>query len=161
MEYEYNKTYEFYVDANFGNLPVETVNQLFQDGRVASHFLERQLEVWFPKLKFVNGKGYDHIDIDTGRKLDQKSFTKGGMGFAPSAMLGAGRKIDLDEAHSHANTIDYIACDVVNFPHVRVRFVRGNELIEQYPAKACKVPFSARESFFNVQNNQQGLLSYA
>jgi hypothetical protein len=149
MEYEYNKTYEFNIEAGFGTLPKETVNAVFQDGRVASHFLERQLEVWFPKLTFVNAKGYDHVDADSGRQLDQKSFTKSGMGFAPSAMLGAGRKINLDEAHDHANTIDYIACDVVDFPRVRVRFVRGDKLIQEYPAKACRVPFSARESFFS------------
>ena len=53
--------------------------------------------------------------------------------------------IDLDEAHSHANTIDYIACDV--YPYVRVRFVRGNELIEQHLQRHARF-LSARERFF-------------
>lgn len=146
--YEYDKTYTFQVSATFQDLPQELVNEMFQDGRVASKFLENQLPFWFSSLDFVDAKGYDHVDVLTRRKLDAKCFTKGGMGFAPSGMYGKGRKVNLEEAHAHADTIDYIACDVVEFPTVRVRFVRGSEIIKQYPNKGCRVPLADREKFF-------------
>lgn len=148
MKIEYNKTYTFTVDASFGSLPKEVINQMFQDGRVASKFLENQLPFWFEALDYKDAKGYDHIDTETERKLDAKCFTKGGMQFAPSGMYGKGRKVNIEEAHEHANTIDYIACDVVEFPTVRVRFVKGTTLIDQYPNKGCKVPLKDREKFF-------------
>ena len=44
------------------------------------------------------------------------------------------------------------ACDIVDFPKVRVRFISGKDLIEKYPGKRCKVPFAERESFFTVDN---------
>tara|TARA_B100000925_G_scaffold85656_1_gene61356 strand:+ start:1605 stop:2057 length:453 start_codon:yes stop_codon:yes gene_type:complete len=148
MEYSYNKTYTFEVNASFGDLPKETIDVMFRDGRVASKFLEHHLPVWFPELDFVDAKGYDHVNIQTGRKLDAKCFTKGGLTFAPSVMLGAGRRIIEQEVHDHAETIDYIACDVVEFPKVRIRFVTGTDLVKNYPGKYCKVPFSQREKFF-------------
>ena len=88
-----NKVYEFECDATFGTLSQKCVNNLFTDGRHASGFLELQLEQWFPELTFVDGKGYDHVDV-TGKKYDAKCFTKGGAKFCPSVMLGAGRSID-------------------------------------------------------------------
>jgi hypothetical protein len=152
MKIEYNKCYDFTINASFGDLPKSVIEEILKDGRLSSHFLERQLEVWFPELTFVNAKGYDHIRADSDILYDQKCFTKGGLGFAPSKMLGAGRHIDLEEAHAHANTIHYIACDIVDFPKVRVRFISGKDLIEKYPGKRCKVPFAERESFFTVDN---------
>ena len=146
MKVEYNKTYHFTVSAAFGDIPQEKVNELFQDGRRASHFLEIQLEYWFPELTFVNAKGYDHVRKNSDKLYDAKCFTKGGLTYAPSVMLGAGRKVVKEDAHEHAKSIDYIACDVVDFPHVRVRFVSGNDMVEQYPS--TRIPFKDREVFF-------------
>ena len=146
MKIKYDKNYNFEIDTKFGSLSLERVNKKFQDGRVASHFLELQLEEWFPELTFVNAKGYDHVRKGSDILYDQKCFTKGGLGFAPSKMLGAGRKINIEEAHAHANTIDYIACDITEFPKVVVRFVKGSELVNNYPT--CKVKYNQREEFF-------------
>ena len=146
MDIKYNKNYNFEIDAKFGSLSPERVNKKFQDGRVASHFLELQLEEWFPELTFVNAKGYDHVRKNSDILYDQKCFTKGGLGFAPSRMVGAGRKIDLNEAHAHAKTIDYIACDIIDFPKVKVRFVKGSDLVEKYPS--CRVRPNQREELF-------------
>jgi hypothetical protein len=146
MEIEYNKNYTFEVPASFGDLPASVLTEVLRDGRLASHFLERQLEVWFPELTFVNAKGYDHVRKGSDILYDQKCFTKGGLGFAPSKMLGAGRKINIQEAHAHANTIDYIACDITEFPKVVVRFVKGSDLVNDYPT--CKVTYNQREQFF-------------
>jgi len=149
MKIEYNKVYNFDVKASFGDLPQETVNKKFRDGRAASHFLEMQLEVWFPELTFVDAKGHDHVD-ENGKKYDQKCFTKGGLGFAPSHMGGKGRVFVKEEAHDHARDVTYICCDIVDFPNVKVVFKRGRQLIEQYPQ--CKVKFAQREEFFTVDN---------
>ena len=146
MGIKYNHNYYFTFPATFGDLPNEKIEEILKDGRLASHFLERQLEIDFPELTFVNAKGYDHIRKDSTTLYDQKCFTKGGLGFAPSRMVGAGRKIDFNEAHAHANTIDYIACDIVDFPKVCVRFVKGSDLVEKYPS--CRVKFNQREELF-------------
>lgn len=148
MKYNYNKTYKFEVAASFDELPKDVINNMFKDGRVASKFIENILPIWFPELEFVDAKGYDHVNLETGRKLDAKCFTKGGLTFAPSVMIGAGRKIDESAVHEHAETIDYIACDVVDFPQVRIRFVKGSDLVKDYPGKYCKIPFKERDKFF-------------
>lgn len=146
MKIKYNQNYDFTVNAAFGDLPTSVLEEILKDGRLASHFLERQLEVWFPELTFVNAKGYDHVRKGSDILYDQKCFTKGGLTFAPSKMLGAGRKIVFEEAHAHANTIDYIACDIIDFPKVRVRFCKGSDLVKKYPS--CKVKHTQRDEFF-------------
>lgn len=150
MKIEYNKTFTFEVPVMFGDLPKELLHEMFKDGRVASKFLENHIPVWFPELEFVDAKGYDHVNKETGRQLDAKCFTKGGLCFAPSVMLGAGRKIDSEAVIAHAKTIDYIACDVVDFPTVRIRFVTGTDLLENYPNKSFKISSSKRKEFLEL-----------
>ena len=130
---------------SFGDLSDDELSLMFTDGRLASHFLERQLTKWYPELTFVDKRGYDHVD-EEGHKYDQKCFTKGGLGFAPSHMGGKGRVFVQEEAHEHAKDITYICCDVVDFPIVKVKFARGSDLIVDYPK--CKIPFSKRQEFF-------------
>jgi len=141
-------TYDEYTIDNiqFGDLSAEILAEMFTDGRLASHFLERQLCEWYPWLKFVDQKGYDHISA-AGRKYDQKCFTKGGLTFSPSNMTGKGRSFNEEVAHEHAKDIVYICCDIVDFPTVRVKFSKGSDLIKKFPK--CKIPFSKREAFFN------------
>ena len=124
---EINKKYSFECDASFGTLSQERVHELFTDGRRASGFLELQLEEWFPSLKFVDGKGYDHIDKN-GIKYDAKCFTRRGAKFCPSVMLGAGRSVNEEKLWEHANNMVYIFCDIVNFPKVNVIFKNGSDL---------------------------------
>lgn len=131
---------------SFGDLSSDELDAMFTDGRLASHFLERQLTKWYPFLSFVDKRGYDHLDNE-GNKYDQKCFTKGGLGFAPSHMGGKGRVFVQEEAHAHAKDITYICCDVVDFPTVRVKFAKGEELIKEFPK--CKIAFSKREEFFS------------
>ena len=141
---ELNKTYEFACPASFGTLSQEKVNKLFTDGRRASGFLEIQLEEWFPELTFEDGKGYDHVDRE-GLRYDAKCFTKGGAKFCPSGMLGMGRKVNEEELWEHANDMIYIFTDVVEFPKVMVRFVKGSDLT-QYTK--VSIPFKDRNVLF-------------
>ena len=142
---ELNKTYTYKCDAAFGTLSQKKVNKLFTDGRRASGFLEIQLEEWFPNLTFVDGKGYDHVD-KKGLKYDAKCFTKGGSKFCSSKYLGVGRSLDVKEHEAHAENIIYIFTDVVEFPKVQVRFVKGSDLIQTY--KKGSIPFSHRNILF-------------
>jgi len=140
-------TQTFTIDnVSFGDLTKEQCNDILTDGRLASHFLERQLEIWYPYLTFVDGKGHDHVDTD-GNLYDQKCFTKGGLAFAPSNMIGKGRSIDEAVATNHCKDIIYICCDIIDFPTVRVKFVTGKELMKDYPK--FKVPHKDREVFFS------------
>ena len=142
---ELNKTYTYECDATFGTLSHEKVNKLFTDGRRASGFLEIQLEEWFPDLTFEDGKGYDHVDIND-QKYDAKCFTKGGAKFCSSKYLGVGRSLNVEEHEAHAANIIYIFTDVVEFPKVQVRFVKGSDLITKYTKGS--IPFKDRNVLF-------------
>ena len=148
MNTQYNTTYEFDFTGKiqFGDMPVEQLHKLFQDGRVASKFLEHTIPTWFPDLEFVDAKGYDHVSKTTERKFDLKGFTKGGASYAPSTMLGAGRKIDKAVLHEHAESIDYIISDVTEFPKVRVVFKKGTDLVRDYPSG--KISVKERNTLF-------------
>ena len=143
-EIELNKTYTYECDATFGTLSQEKVNKLFTDGRRASGFLEIQLEEGFPDLTFEDGKGYDHVDIND-QKYDAKCFTKGGAKFCSSKYLGVGRSLNVEEHEAHAANIIYIFTDVVEFPKVQVRFVKGSDLT-QYTKGS--IPFKDRNVLF-------------
>ena len=146
MDIVYNKNYNKKVDVTVGGLSTEQVDGKLKDGRLASHLLELLLEVWFPELTCVDQKGYDHIREGSDILYDQKSFTKGGLQFAPSSMYGAKRSVDYDVAHAHANSIDYIATDITEFPKVVVRFVKGSDLVKDHPS--CKVSYAKRDKLF-------------
>lgn len=147
MTIELNKTYNFTVDnVSFGDIPPERIPTFFQDGRVAAFLLEEQLTHWFPELTRIEGnKDHDHIDRK-GRKYDAKGFTKGGLRFMPSSMIGIGRKLDNEVARKKAAGLIYICCDIVEFPKVRVKFIYGKDLIQEYPK--CEVKPRHREVLF-------------
>ena len=134
---EYDKVYEYDLAGSysFGTLPKVVLEEVLKDGRVASHMLEPQIEVWFPELKHVKGcKGHDHIHRRDGRLFDAKNFTRsGGCKFMPSNMLGTGRKFDQDEFVKKTSGMSYIICDIVDFPRVRIIFKDGKELAQRYP----------------------------
>jgi hypothetical protein len=142
-----NKTYTFEINKiAFGDIPKDRLPIFFQDGRVASFFLEEQLQHWFPELRRIEGnKPYDHLDNEENR-YDAKNFTKHGLKFMPSNQLGEGRKFVAEIAHAKAAQLCYICCDIVDFPKVRVRFVDGADMIKEYPR--CTVPKSHREVLF-------------
>lgn len=137
---EYNKTYEFDLTGRvqFGDLPIELIHRLFTDGRVASKFLEHHLPVWFPELEFVDAQGYDHVRTSDGRRFDLKGFTPRGACYAPSEMLGKGRKITVDVVHAHAREIDYVFSDITEFPRVRIVFKQGTDMVTEFPTTKIK-----------------------
>lgn len=135
MKVNLNEIFEFDLTGKvgFGDMPIESLYELFKDGRVASKFLENIIPSWFPELTFVDQDGYDHINEVTNVKYDLKGFTRGGANYAPSTMIGAGRKINKEQMHAHAQTINYIFSDITEFPKVRIIFKTGTEMIEKFP----------------------------
>ena len=147
MLIELNETYEFEIENySFADLTQEELNKLYQDGRYASPFLEIQLTKWFNELTHVPGnKWRDHFGKN-GKSYDAKNFTKNGLKFKPSNMLGQGRTYVAEVAHKKAKKLIYICCDIVEFPKIRVRFVEGSELVKQYPK--CEISSANREAFY-------------
>jgi len=146
--FKFNKVYHFDLTGAyaFGDLSEEVLTEVFKDGRVASHLLERQLTEWFPSLVHI-GKCKDHDHVDTiGRKFDAKNFTKNGLKFMPSSMLGVGRKFDQKLFESKTKKMNYICCDIRNFPKIRVVFKRGSNLSKVYGNGV--VPISSSERLF-------------
>ena len=133
---------------SFGNLSQESVIEIFKDGRVFSHFIEKWLENNYP-LKHISGcKSYDFIDKKFPETLyDEKTFTSKGCSFCPSNMLGQGRVFDKEKFEE--KTIKLIFCIVsnINFPEIKVKFIRGIDLIKLYPKG--KIPSKDYIKFFN------------
>ena len=151
---EFDKVYDFDLTGtlSFGTLPVNKVISAYKDGRAASHLLEPQLTVWFPNLKHVKGcKGYDHINrLDENIQYDAKNLTQaGGCKFMPSGMIGTGRKFDQEQFLFKTENMNYIICDIVDFPKVRVIFKKGKELAKKYPKG--NITLSKREELFGVE----------
>ena len=145
-----NETQTFTIENNgFGNLPLEITNEVFKDGRTFSHFIER----WIPNqhqyscLEWVKGcKEYDFID-NKNVKYDEKTFTRNGCKFVPSNMLGAGRTFDKEVFEKKANNLIYCIVSNVNFPEIKIKFVKGSELIQKYPKG--NIPLKDHVKFFN------------
>jgi len=135
----YDKVFEFDFtgQVQVGPLSEAALHKLFKDGRIASHFLEQCIPLWFSDLTFVDKKGYDHED-STGHKYDLKGFTVRGASYVPSKMLGAGRKINLVEVENHAKYISYIFSDITNFPKVRIVFKTGKVMLKNFPSGKVK-----------------------
>ena len=104
-----NKTVTHKVtEFKFGDLTSEELKDTFQDGRIASWFMEQQLPYWYPELTRVTGqKDHDHID-NTGRLFDQKTFTARGVTCLPSNQQGKGRTFNEEAAYEKANKLIYI-----------------------------------------------------
>jgi hypothetical protein len=150
----FDKVYTFDLTGtiSFGDLTTLALIDIFKDGRVASHLLEPQLAIWFPEIRHIKGcKGYDHVNkLDENIKYDAKNLTQaGGCKFMPSGMIGTGRKFDKEQFLFKTKDMNYIICDIVDFPIVSVTFKRGQELAERYP-NGC-ISLSKRQELFGVE----------
>ena len=80
-------------------------------------------------------------------KYDQKTFTKNGCKYMPSNMIGEGRSFNQDIFEKKAKQLIYIIVSNVHFPEIMVRFVKGCDLIVDYPTG--NIPFKDFDKFFN------------
>lgn len=145
MQFEYDKTYIYTImNVTFSDFPAEELNELFRDGRISSHFMERDLGKRF-NLKHVPGcKDHDLVGLDL--KIDEKTFTRGGCKFMPSNMIGTGRSFNKEEFIKKSSNLVYAIVSVVDFPEIKTRFVKGDKLAEKYPTG--EISFNKHAYFF-------------
>lgn len=148
----FNKTFIFnLVDYSFGNLPSQMIIDIFKDGRPFSHFIEKWLSLNFELIHIGGCKAYDFVDEndenDENIKYDQKTFTLRGCKFMPSNMIGEGRKFDKEIFETKAQNLNYIIVSNVNFPEIKIKFVKGTDLINTYPNGV--IPSKDFIKFFN------------
>jgi len=154
IEIDYDTVYEFDLTGKvtFWDLPLEEVHELFRDGRTASRFLELKIPYLFYDFKYVDEKGYDWLRQTIGKKVEGKCVTRNGCKFCPSSMVGSNRKIVPSEVKKtiEDEDLDFILMDIVEFPIVRLRFVKGIDLITTHPK--CDITKAAkwRKKYFNV-----------
>tara|TARA_B100000900_G_C20405313_1_gene644481 strand:- start:319 stop:795 length:477 start_codon:yes stop_codon:yes gene_type:complete len=148
---ELNKTFNHTIENyGFGNLSDENCIEILKDGRVFSHFIEVWLAENYPLIHVKGCKKYDFIDKNCPEILyDEKTFTKGGCKFCPSNMLGQGRTFD--QALFEKKTKKLIFCIVsnINFPNIKVRFVKGETLLENEKWRKGTIPLKDHVEFFN------------
>jgi hypothetical protein len=134
-------------DVSFGGLPQEQVNEIFKDGRPFSHFIEHWLAANYPLIHVPGCKAYDHVDkVFQETFYDEKTFTKGGCKFVPSSMIGTGRKFDRVKFEAKTRKLIFSVVSNVAFPEIKVKFVKGTDLMEMYPSG--KIPFGDHAKFF-------------
>ena len=134
---------------SFGNLPQAIIIEIFKDGRPFSHFIEKWLMLNYELIHIGGCKSYDFVDSnDENIKYDQKTFTKkGGCNFMPSNMIGEGRKFNKEIFEEKAKQLIYIIVSNVNFPEIKIKFVKGVDLIVDYPTG--KIPSKDLVKFFD------------
>jgi hypothetical protein len=146
---EYGKTYVHVIEGfGFGNLSASTIIDIYKDGRPFSHFIEPWLAINYPLIHVKGCKKYDHTDINNENvKYDQKTFTLGGCKFMPSNMIGEGRTFNKEIFEEKAKKLIYIIVSNINFPEIKIKFVRGIDLIIEYPKGI--IPLKDFDKFFN------------
>jgi hypothetical protein len=132
----------------FGDLPPVVLREIFKDGRVFSHFIERFLAQEYGLRHITGCKGHDLVDPDDPTvKYEQKTFTQGGCKFVPSNMLGQGRHFDQEVFDEKSKNLNYIIVSNINFPEIKIRFVKGSELAAKY--RNGQINFKDHDAFFN------------
>ena len=132
---ELNKTFEHeIVNISFGNLSREACIAILKDGRPFSHFIEVWLAENYPLVHVKGCKKHDFTDSNYPTILyDEKTFTSKGCSFCPSNMLGQGRKFDKEEFEEKSKKLIFCIVSNIDFPKIKIKFVRGSDLIKLYP----------------------------
>ena len=140
MQVIFNKTFTSTIqDISFGNLPQEILRNLFSDGRIFSHFMERILAQDYGLTHVTGCKGHDLVDPnDPQIKYEQKTFTGNGCKFMPSNMIGQGRHFDKAVFDEKSKGLNYIIVSNLRFPEIKVRFIKGSDLATMYPMGEIK-----------------------
>jgi len=146
---ELAKTYTHTIEEfSFDNLPKSVIIETYKDGRAFSHFIEPWLAINYPLIHIKGCKKHDHVDMnDENIKYDQKTFTKRGCKFMPSNMIGEGRTFNTEIFQEKAKKLIYIIVSNINFPEIKIKFMRGIDLIVDYPNGI--IPLKEFDKFFN------------
>jgi len=131
---------------SFGNIPNPILKEIYTDGRAFSHLIEPWLAVNYPLTHIKGCRNHDHVDNENSQ-YDQKTFTKRGCNFMPSNMIGEGRTFNKEIFEEKAKHLIYIIVSNIHFPEIKIKFVRGIDLLVNYPNG--KIPLKDFDKFFN------------
>ena len=143
-------TFNFTNDVQFGDLPLEILYDIFQDGRICSELLSHTFARRFSDLTYVDEQGYDFTHPDYGM-IEQKQITANGLRFAPSRMIGAGRRVSWDEVVDHIvdSNLFYLLANITSFPHVHVVLVPGLTLLDNCTSRSsCHYTYTKATKLF-------------
>jgi hypothetical protein len=145
----YNTTISCKIEhCSFDCLDEVAINTIFKDGRVFSHFIEKWLAEKYPLVHISGCKSYDFTHkMDSSILFDQKTFTKGGCKFYPSNMIGVGRSFNKEIFEEKANGLVYIIVSNIDFPKIKIKFMRGSDLLLRYPTGI--IPLNKFSEFFD------------
>jgi hypothetical protein len=146
---EFNKTFNKIIqNVSFGDLPPAILQEIFKDGRVFAHFAEHLIAQDYALKRVPGCKAHDLIDpADPSVKYEQKTFTSRQCKLMPSNMQGQGRHFDQAVFVEKSKDLIYVIVSNVNFPEIKIRFVKGSELAAKYPNGEIK--FKDHDTFFN------------
>lgn len=146
----FNKTFTSTIqNTAFGSLSQDVLKELFGDGRIFSHFMERMLAQEYGLTHVTGCKGHDLIDSKNPEiKYEQKTFTARGCKFMPSNMIGQGRHFDKAVFDEKSKGLNYIIVSNTQFPEIRVRFIKGADLASAYPMGEIKT--KDHDKFFEI-----------
>lgn len=132
----------------FGDLSPEICREIWKDGRPFSHFIEKYIAQRYPLIHVPGCKSHDFVDKQDATILyDEKTFTSRGCSFCPSNMLGQGREFDNERFISHCQKLIFCIVSNVDFPTIKIKFVKGEDLRNKYPSG--KIPSSDFVEFFH------------
>jgi len=145
---ELDKTFKHTIsNYGFDNLENKDIKEIFKDGRPFSHLIESWMGQNYPLTHIKGCKKYDFTDKKYPEILyDEKTFTKGGCKFSPSNMTGQGRTFNKEVFEEKSRKLIFAIVSNVDFPNIKIRFVRGTNLIAKYPNG--KIPFKDHDDFF-------------
>jgi len=78
--------------------------------------------------------------------MNRKHSQKKGCSFTPSNMKGQGRKFDQTIFEEKTKKLIFVIVSNVNFPEIKIKFVRGVDLLVDYPNG--KIHFKDFDKFF-------------
>ncbi len=118
--------------------------------RAFSPLIEPWLEKNYPSLKHITGcKDHDFEDIGNENiQYEQKTFTTRGCNFMPSNMVGQGREFNKEVFDEKSKKLLYIIVSNINFPEIKIKFIRGVDLVADYPNG--KIPRNHFDKFFGL-----------
>jgi len=149
MSYILERTYTHLLNnIAFSTLSNETLNCIFKDGRVFSHLIEAWISQEYNVTHIKGCKGYDFVSGENDSiKIDQKTFTNGGLSFTPSNMKGQGRVFDRETFEKKTKDLQFCCVSNINFPEIKIKFIAGTTLLQLYPKGI--IPLHDHDKFFN------------
>jgi len=131
---KFNVIYEL----DFSNFTIpyctkEQTQEICKNGSFMSHINER-IGANIYNIIHQQATGFDYpLQEGIEKQLDQKTFTKKGLKFMPSYMIGKGRKFNKEQFDQHVLVTDYMITDITSFPMIRFVIRNGIELAKDFP----------------------------